>query len=270
MVQEDNDKEKEKLLFYRIFVLGAFLAGGAVALIEIWPSDHLLALIVLATFIAMVLIYEMLVRGWPLAPTIGFCVVTYASAWAIYQKVGHNLPIDTDSEVYLIPGNEQFNSKPCKQPEGSIAFIAGTNEFWSDEEGRQIGIIILDNKPVVTMKKTERGLLFSVEMFNLERKLVAKISNNKSILLPKNFGYKIKDPNTITLYDDYDKEILYVKFVNKNTVFIRGVFTGPDGTTIVISNEQILPTIRLDGGSRENCFQDSEGFMFSHNEQRGG
>jgi hypothetical protein len=107
------------------------------------------------------------------------------------------------------------------------------------------------------MKKAESGLLFSVEVFNLEKKLAAKIRNNKSILIPKNYSYneRLKDRSTITLYDDYDKAILYVEYFNKWTVLIRGVFTGPNGTTIVISENRILGSVKSDGtGAAESCW----------------
>jgi hypothetical protein len=247
-------------------VWGTLLAG-LIAAISFWSSYHLIAFLIFATYIATALTNEMLVREWRVWPIIGVWIISYTAAWAAYQLFGPNIPADTENEVYLIPSNKPFLSKPCKQPEGSIAILAGTNEFWSDLEGAQINILTLDAKPVVTMRKTERGLQFSVDMFNLERKIVAKINNNKAVLIPKNFGYnsKSEDKSTISLYDDYDKEILHLEYLNKRTVLIRGVFTGPEGTTIVIDKEEILQSIWL-GGSQHNCFGDSPGFRFGRHE----
>jgi hypothetical protein len=154
--------------------------------------------------------------------------------------------METDKEAYLIPSNKPTPRGPCdlvstKQPDGTVAIFAGSNEFWSDVSG-QIDILTLDGTPVVTTRKSERGLLFSIEMFNLEKKLVAKISDNKSILIPKNYAYnkRSKDRSTITLFDDFDKEVLYVEYLNNRTVLIRGVFTGPNGTTVAINDNEIL------------------------------
>jgi hypothetical protein len=75
--------------------------------------------------------------------------------------------METDKEAYLIPSNKPTPRGPCdlvstKQPDGTVAIFAGSNEFWSDVSG-QIDILTLDGTPVVTTRKSERGLLFSIE-----------------------------------------------------------------------------------------------------------
>lgn len=94
-------------------------------------------------------------------------------------------------------------------------------------------------------------------MFNTEGKLVAKIRNNKSILIPKNYSYveRSADRSTLTLHDDYDKEILYVEYLNKSAVLLRGIFTGPGGTNIFVDNNQIATS----GGNSimEHCSMDA-------------
>jgi hypothetical protein len=209
-------------------------------------------------------IYEMRVRDWTAGPIIGFCCICYALAWVLYQVVGPNFPMETDKEAYLIPSNKPTPRGPCdlvstKQPDGTVAIFAGSNEFWSDVSG-QIDILTLDGTPVVTTRKSERGLLFSIEMFNLEKKLVAKISDNKSILIPKNYAYnkRSKDRSTITLFDDFDKEVLYVEYLNNRTVLITGVFTGPNGTTVAINDNEILLGFNH-GGAGASCWANFPG-----------
>jgi hypothetical protein len=147
-------------------------------------------LLLLASFPALALIYELHVRGWGVGPIAGFSLGCYVLAWIIFQIVGPNLPIETDSEIYLVPGNKPTPDAPCDHhsqtiaPKGAITFLVGSNEFWSSSSGEK-HVITLDGKPIVAMKKSERGLLFDIEMFDLTKKLVAKIKNNKSILIPK-------------------------------------------------------------------------------------
>ena len=70
--------------------------------------------------------------------------------------------------------------------------------------------------------------------------------------------------STLALYDDYDKEIVYVDYLNTRTVLIRGVFTGPNGTTIVVDDDQILPS--LTGSVFGNCWGNKpEGLSLSGN-----
>jgi hypothetical protein len=100
------DLNQYNSLYHRIYILALPLVAGAVAAISTWKDDHLFALLILATFVAVASIYEMHVRGWSAWPIVAFCVVCYVLAWVAFQIVGPNLPIETDKEVYLIPGNK--------------------------------------------------------------------------------------------------------------------------------------------------------------------
>jgi hypothetical protein len=264
--------QQYKSLYHRIYILGLALLGAAVTSALAWKENHLVALLIFASFVALVLIYELHTRGWGFGSIAGFSLGCYVLAWIIFQIVGPNLPVETDREIYLVPGNKPTPRAPCDHnsqtipPKGAIAFLVGSNEFWSSRSGES-DIITLDGKAVVSMKKSDRGLQFDIEMFDLNKKLVATIKNNKSTLIPKNYSHKERstDRSTLSLYDDYDKEILYVEYLNDKTILIRGVFTGPNGTTIVVDDNQILNSVRVPGSFR-NCWADApEGYSVSRN-----
>jgi hypothetical protein len=173
-----SNDQQYKSLYHRVYILGLPLLGAAVTSALAWKESHLLALLILASFAVLVSIYELRVRGWDAGPIAAFSVCWYVLAWIVFLLVGPNLPVETDSEVYLVPGNKPAPPAPCdrfatKQPNGSIAFLIGSNEFWSSRDGGS-NIITLDSKPIVSMKKSDRGLLFDIEMFDLNKKLVAK------------------------------------------------------------------------------------------------
>jgi hypothetical protein len=71
------------------------------------------------------------------------------------------------------------------------------------------------------------------------------------------------------LYNDYDNEILYVDYLNDKTILIRGVFTGPKGTTIVVDDNGIRLSDRLPGNIA-NCWANMpEGISVSGNKFAG-
>ena len=210
-----------------------------------WNSNHLIALVAMATFAALALGSELYAQGWSELSIAGFCAACYVAAWIIFEIVGPSLPTETDREVYLIPGNKPAPDSVCggsqkNLPNGAIAFFLGSNEFWTTDD-MQNNILTLDDGLTIAMKRKEDGLLFSVEMFDTEKKLVAKINNNKSILISKNYSYNERpDRSTLSLYDDHDREMLHIEYLNKQNVLIRGVLTGRNGTTIFITDDFII------------------------------
>jgi len=152
------------------------LLGGAVTSALAWKENHLFALLIMASFAVAVSIYELRAREWDAGPIAAFSVCWYVLAWIIFQIFGPNLPVETDSEVYLVPGNKPTPDAPCDHnsqtipPKGAIAFLVGSNEFWSSRSGES-DIITLDGKAIVSMKKSDRGLLFDIEMFDLNKRL---------------------------------------------------------------------------------------------------
>ena len=256
------DTNQHNTLYHRVYTLGSMLFFGIIGSVGFWKDSHLSSLLILATCLSLVSIYEMRVRGWTVRTIIVCCVVYYALVWVVYQIVGPTLPEETDREVYLMPGNKPspFSARAAgagsnQHPDGAIAFFVGSNEFWSTHEGRY-DVITIDGMPLVTMEKSDGGLLFSVDVFNSEKKIVAKIRNNKPVLIPKNYSYKNRstDRSTLTLHDDYDKEILYVEYLNKSAVLLKGVFTGPGGTTIAVDDNQISTSL---GSTMEYCSMDA-------------
>ena len=89
------------------------LLGGAVTSALAWKENHLFALLIMASFAVAVSIYELRAREWDAGPIAAFSVCWYVLAWIIFQIFGPNLPVETDSEVYLVPGNKPTPDAPC-------------------------------------------------------------------------------------------------------------------------------------------------------------
>ncbi len=233
---------------------------------DIFPWRHDVAIFAGATATIALLYAEAFAigaitsRAW-IVLSLGVCLI----AVALNFYVGPNLPEETDSAAYLIPSNKPKPFTFCDalgiaEPPEAVAFIIGSNEF-STTFTKLAPIITLDNKVIISMRKSEKGLLFSVDMFDLTEKLVAKIQNNNGALISARYSYKERseDRSILTLYDDYDKEILYIDYLNPQTVLIRGVFTGPSGTTIAVDDNWIHRSIRIPDGFAHNCWTNARG-----------
>jgi hypothetical protein len=121
-------------LYHRIYILGLPLVAGAVIAFLAWKDSHLSALLIMATFFAVISIYEMRVRGWNARSIVALCLLWYVLAWSVFQIAGPNIRIETDNEVYLIPGNKlspsDVDCAPQRAPADAITFFVGSNKFW--------------------------------------------------------------------------------------------------------------------------------------------
>lgn len=220
---------------------------------DAWHESHGRALLQGTVGLCAVLLIEFPLKSW-----IALSASISVFAFLFYLYVGPNLPEDTDRLAYLIPSNRPTPHTFCDTtgeapPLGTVAIIIGSNEFWTTLT-REAPIITLDDKVIMSMGRSDKGLLFSVEMFDLTKKLVAKIQDNKAILIPERYSYKERseDRSALTLYNEYDTEILHIDYLNPRAVLIRGVFTGPEGTTVAIDDNAIHELIESEDA--DNCW----------------
>lgn len=86
-----------------------------------------------------------------------------------------------------------------------------------------------------------------------------KIIRNEFHLMPNSkvsYQERSDDRSEITVHDSKDREILYIKYANPKTVFIRGIFHSLEGHSAVIDDRAIIlhgtSTLTLVG----NCARD--------------
>jgi hypothetical protein len=154
-------------------------------------------------------------------------------------------PVETDYHGWLRPANDPTPSTACT-PDSATAqgwflmTVAGGGVYTLAPTGKLIAIAIGD-QPTVVLERSDNGLLLDVDMLNKSGALAVHIEHNEWRAMPSQMSYqKRPDPSTLVVYDVGGKEMLWVRYMNPNTVKIRGTFYKlGDAEPIVISDSAI-------------------------------
>jgi hypothetical protein len=77
--------------------------------------------------------------------------------------------------------------------------------------------------------KVKIALLVDANIFDKDGNLIAKIERNKTFV-NRNFvsDFNRPDEHSLWIKDNHDKQVLYVKLLNKYSLYIEGIFNLPD------------------------------------------
>jgi hypothetical protein len=146
----------------------------------------------------------------------------------------------------LHPANEPSPPTKCHFDNHSMLVYFGSNV--SDVALPIFNLLTEGNKPIIQMKKLGDSLVIS------DLRLVG--SDGKIALQLDSEGYwgsgnahivKRENGSVVAVYNDLGDEILWIKYLNKRAVVVRGVFNWPDHPTTKITDSEMFvgPPLRM-------------------------
>jgi hypothetical protein len=138
----------------------------------------------------------------------------------------------------LTPANEQDPPNPCEAFESlhpidktAVAVFYGTNVAYCKKET----CVIVDaargdvSSPLLTVHKVKTGIVVDAKIFDKDGNIIADIEGNKPHL-NKTFvsDFNRPDEHSLWIKDNHDKQVLYVRFLNRSSIYIEGIFNLPD------------------------------------------
>ena len=121
-------------------------------------------------------------------------------------------------------------------------FIAGNNITKFDSDVPKAALLTIDSTHIMSVEQKGDKLSFDVDLFDEDGNIAVKIIRNEFHLMPNSkmsYQERSDDRSEITVYDNKDHEMLYIKYANPKTVFIRGIFHSPEGKSVVIDDRAI-------------------------------
>jgi len=143
----------------------------------------------------------------------------------------------------LLPGNwpPPINSGGYTQPPGFFSIIGGDCgvSIEADSPVKHVGFLSVFGKERISIDKGDNGGIFvNATIYDSKGNLAVRIVKNEFERSPLTFASR-PDASTLIVYDQSDLEILYVRYLNKNAVRIRGVVQVPGSLPIYITDDKI-------------------------------
>jgi hypothetical protein len=218
------------------------ILGGCLALlVHNWPFieaplHRLMALTVLATVLSFAAFYELSMRdastGWVLVAVLGV-IGAAAVIWLLFTLFYRPLPND---HAPLVAAGEPFAA--CSTQVGALEVELGKGAVigrTSSIQPFQVG-----SCPGPTLRRTPHGLLVNTFGYDDDGTVIFQVRDNQfTVLLGDYLHLHRPDRSSLGIYDKWEREVFYLRYVNQNTIRIRGRFLCGDAPLVTIDDGEI-------------------------------
>jgi hypothetical protein len=217
--------------YVEIVVLIAYVLFDAA---ELYPISHFLGILTAAALIAILGFPELTIGYW----TASFIAIILAAS-ALYVYVGPVLPEETNYKGWLVPANISTPLMKCPIANGDVALIMGTSVYVTDYPDRY-PVFNLGECAPLHLHKTKDGVAVDFDMYTPTKSLIARLRDNEWHLVPSEMAYsEHPDRSTLQVIDKQGRELFFIKYLNPETIWIRGSFSCGTQQPIVIDNYSI-------------------------------
>jgi hypothetical protein len=174
------------------------------------------------------------VLGTPLTWIAMFAVMLFMISGGIYWIVGPTVVPDVEVIGTLQPGNAPTPPNPC-QANDELKILMGAITVSSSAQN--ITALQIGNCKVLGMNRTADGISVSADLYDVSGNLIARIVNNNQTHVMTNERVKTSrsgDLTTLIVSSGLNEELLFVRYLNPNTIFARGIFNCPGHATVKI------------------------------------
>jgi hypothetical protein len=179
----------------------------------------------------------------------------------ILRNAARNSMLDERGWMRLLtPANEKDPANPCadweaqhRVDETTVRIFYGTNATYCRQN--TCDIVVAERAstlaPLLTIHRVKNGLLVDAKIFDKDGNLIAKIEKNKTFV-NRNFAsdFNRPDEHTVWIKDNHDKQVLYIRFLNKTSLYIEGIFNIPDEVRAPITPHVFLEVTKDYSGLR--------------------
>jgi hypothetical protein len=255
---DDGHSDHQKL-YHLVYVAGITLLTGVVDFAFLWPEWHLGALLVFAAWLSLVAIYEFRSSQHGLAITVP--VFLFVAALIGNFIIGPVQIPETEVVGSLQPGAEPDPPNDClatKSPDTwRIMIGASAIQF---AEPTEVNLLKIGACPVLSIKKDASGIAIAANVFDASGRLIAKIENNEfhALIGAQSHIERYHSLNKLGVIAAAGATLLYVEYLNKETVRIRGLFGCPGHALVPVRDNEPIPGIFLNG----HCLNMAKGVRF--------
>ena len=198
------------------------------------------AALLVATVLAVLLLYEFAIRDAPGSWTVGVSGGVFVSIIGAYT-IWHALQPPPPTGP-LKPAGEPSPRLSCSIKPGprDLVMAFGTDAMIGHGDGPFTPIKVA-SCPVLKFQRTPQGLSFKDIAYDYDGDIAFMIKDG---VYEPQFILDLKilrpDPSTFILLDRYNQEVIYLRYLNPNAVRIRGRFLCGEAPQAVVRDDAIL------------------------------
>lgn len=225
--------------------LGLIIAAFVTA-VSFWDSQRELAIASVAAAIALSAAGELIVLKlravWPL----GVASIALALAGALYWYVGPALPPESETHGWLRASDDPttYGCPPpitLPIPSNYVTLSVGGNTIFLPPEQRNFSVLSYHGNPVLSFHREldSEYAYISAYLRDKNGEPVAFVERNEFRVNPsRSYIERSLDLSELWIKAYDGKELLYVRFLNPRTFFVRGHFWVDKGWELSISKDK--------------------------------
>jgi hypothetical protein len=230
-----------------ILLFWAFMSGNS------WLSLRGPVVLAVATALSLLAAYELTLRdvapGWVLGCILGIQAVMGGGylTWLYFQPPPPTGPLMAAGEPSPPPGCNQLPAPDDLMP-NDLMMVFATDRVIGKGQGPFMPLVV-DDCVVLKLDRKDGGLMVQAFGYDWNNDIAFQVINN---VYEPAASLQIRafrpDPSTFVLLDRFDQEVLYVRYLNRAAVRIRGRFLCGEQPQAVIHDDVIqVGGVRIGG-----------------------
>jgi hypothetical protein len=183
------------------------------------------------------------------AAAAGITLLVWVVALIMMRQFGKSqaTPESGQSETHgeLLPAKDPTPPNPCgKIPSDAIALFLGNSAVFGNTFPHTV--LMVRNENVLSIGKSGPGMTVSAKVFSRDGRIVAQTIDNEFFINPNNFFRRERpDKSTLVVYDQEDRQVLRVRYLNSSAIRILGIFNFPGISPVIIDEDQLVLSGRV-------------------------
>jgi hypothetical protein len=221
-----------------------------------WPMHRTMALLVMAAVFSFCWFYELTMRDAPMGQVLAGVLAIIGGAVVLRLALTlfiHPLPNDS---APLVAAGGWLEPDSCRVPADALIVAVGADRLIGRSRG-PYSPLKFGGCPGPSFRVTPQGLMVDDFGYDGDGSVIFRIRRNLFQLIQGDYLHVHRpDRSTLGVYDEWENEIFYVRYLGQGAVRLRGRFLCGDRPAVTVGNDSV--TMGVSRFSQPSCLLDRQ------------